>query len=145
MLNQVVLVGRLVSDPEVKETSSGTSISRITLAVPRSYKNINGEYETDFISCVLWKLMAINTKEYCRKGDIVGVKGRIESNVYEKMVIRNILLMLLLKKSLFYLIVSKIKQIIICFFIREEVVNVKFNSNNTFIFIRVHFSRAYNN
>ena len=84
MLNQVVLVGRLVSDPEVKETSSGTSISRITLAVPRSYKNINGEYETDFISCVLWKLMAINTKEYCRKGDIVGVKGRIESNVYEK-------------------------------------------------------------
>ncbi len=84
MLNQVVLVGRLVSDPEVKETSSGTSISRITLAVPRSYKNINGEYETDFISCVLWKLMAINTKEYCRKGDIVGVKGRIESSVYEK-------------------------------------------------------------
>ncbi len=84
MLNQVVLVGRLVKDPEVKETKNGTSISKVTLAVPRSYKNVNGEYETDFIDCTLWQLMAVNTKEYCKKGDIVGVKGRIESHVYEK-------------------------------------------------------------
>lgn len=84
MLNQVVLVGRLVKDPEVKETPKGTSISRVTLAVPRSYKNVNGEYETDFINCTLWKLMATNTKEYCKKGDIVGVKGRIETHTYEK-------------------------------------------------------------
>lgn len=84
MLNQVVLVGRLVKDPEVKETSNGNSVSRITLAVPRSYKNVNGEYETDFINCTLWQLVATNTKEYCKKGDIVGVKGRIESHTYEK-------------------------------------------------------------
>ena len=84
MLNQIILVGRLVRDPEVNETKNGTSISRVILAIPRSYKNINGEYETDFIDCTLWKLMATNTKEYCRKGDIVGVKGRIESRVYEK-------------------------------------------------------------
>lgn len=84
MLNQIILVGRLVRDPEVNETKNGTSISKITLAIPRSYKNVNGEYETDFIDCTLWKLMATNTKEYCHKGDIVGVKGRIESKVYEK-------------------------------------------------------------
>lgn len=83
MLNQVVLVGRLVRDPEVKKSKNGTSYSHITLAVPRSYKNVNGEYETDFIDCTLWQLMATNTKEYCKKGDIVGVKGRIESRIYE--------------------------------------------------------------
>ncbi len=84
MLNQIILVGRLVKDPEVRKAKNGTNYSHITLAVPRSYKNVNGEYETDFIDCTLWKLMATNTKEYCKKGDIVGVKGRIESKVYEK-------------------------------------------------------------
>ena len=84
MLNQVVLVGRLVKNPEVKKSKNGTKFSHITLAIPRSYKNVNGEYETDFIDCTLWQLMATNTKEYCKKGDIVGVKGRIESRVYEK-------------------------------------------------------------
>ena len=84
MLNQIILVGRLVKDPEVKKAKNGNSYSHITLAVPRSYKNVNGEYETDFIDCTLWQLMATNTKEYCKKGDIVGVKGRVESKVYEK-------------------------------------------------------------
>ena len=84
MLNQVVLVGRLVRDPEVSKSKNGASYSHITLAVPRSYKNVDGEYETDFIDCTLWQLVATNTKEYCKKGDIVGVKGRIESRVYEK-------------------------------------------------------------
>ena len=84
MLNQVVLVGRLVKDPELKETEGGNKTSRITLAVPRSYKNINGEYDTDFISCRLWNVAAENTTEYCKKGDIVGVKGRIEVSNYKK-------------------------------------------------------------
>ena len=84
MLNQIVLVGRLVRDPEVKKAKNNKTYSYITLAIPRSYKNVNGEYETDFIDCTLWQLMATNTKEYCKKGDIVGVKGRLESNTYEK-------------------------------------------------------------
>ena len=84
MLNQIILVGRLVKDPEIRKAKNGTSYSYITIAVPRSYKNVNGEYETDFIGCTLWKMMATNTKEYCKKGDILGVKGRIESKVYEK-------------------------------------------------------------
>ncbi len=79
MLNQTVLVGRLVRDPELRETDNGRKVTNITLAVPRSYKNLNGEYDTDFISCVLWKGVAESTVEYCKRGDLVGVKGRIQS------------------------------------------------------------------
>ena len=84
MLNQVVLVGRLTRDPEVSKTESNKHYSHITLAVPRSFKNINGEYDTDFIDCVLWDSVAKSTSEYCHKGDIVGVKGRIQSETLEK-------------------------------------------------------------
>ena len=78
MLNQVVIVGRLVSKPIVEENENGRKISEITLAVPRSYKNAEGIYETDFIKCTLWNGIAENTVEYCNKGDIIGVKGRLE-------------------------------------------------------------------
>lgn len=84
MLNQVVLVGRLTRDLEVNKTDSNKCYSHITLAVPRSFKNINGEYETDFIDCILWDSVAKSTSEYCHKGDIVGVKGRIQSETIEK-------------------------------------------------------------
>ncbi len=82
MLNQAVLVGRIVQDPELKETEKG-KVSNITLAVPRSFKNSKGEYDTDFISCVLWKGIAENTAEYCKKGDLVGIKGRIQTRNVE--------------------------------------------------------------
>lgn len=78
MLNQIVLVGRLVSDPEINETENGRKVSEITLAVSRSYKNSEGIYETDFIDCVLWNGIAENTSEYCKKGDIIGVKGKLQ-------------------------------------------------------------------
>ena len=83
MLNQIVIVGRLTSDPEVVKSEDGKERSQITLAVPRSYKNADGEYDTDFVDCVLWNGIATNTAEYCHKGDIVGVKGRIQTNNYE--------------------------------------------------------------
>ena len=82
MLNQAVLVGRIVREPELKETEKG-NVTNITLAVPRSFKNSNGEYDTDFISCVLWKGVAENTVEYCKKGDLVGIKGRIQTRDVE--------------------------------------------------------------
>ena len=69
MLNQVVVVGRLVDTPDVKETENGKAVSNITVAVPRSYKNENGEYETDFLDCTLWGDVAKTTYEYCKKGD----------------------------------------------------------------------------
>ena len=84
MLNQAVLVGRIVRDPELRETENGAKVSNLTLAVPRSFKNAEGEYETDFIDVTLWAHVAETTNEYCRKGDLVGVKGRIQSDSYEK-------------------------------------------------------------
>lgn len=83
MLNQIVIVGRLVRDPELRETDGGKKVTNITLAVPRSYKNLNGEYETDYIDCVLWTGIAENTTEYCKKGDILGLKGRVQTRIYE--------------------------------------------------------------
>ena len=84
MLNQAVLVGRLTRDLEVRETENGKMVSNITLAVPRPYKNEEGVYDTDFIDVTLWAGVAENTAEYCRKGDIVGVKARLQADTYEK-------------------------------------------------------------
>lgn len=83
MLNQVVIAGRLTADPVVEEVDGGKKVSSITVAVPRSYKNVDGTYDTDFIRCTLWGGIAENTCEYCKKGDIVGVKGRIQTSSYE--------------------------------------------------------------
>ena len=83
MLNNAVIVGRIVQEPELKETEKGGKLANITLAVPRSFKNSSGEYETDFINCTLWRGIAENTVEYCKKGDLVGVKGRIQTSNYE--------------------------------------------------------------
>ncbi len=83
ILNQVVLVGRLVKTPEVIEKENNKKVSYITVAVPRSFKDVNGEYQTDFINVVLFDQVAKNTSEYCKKGSIVGIKGRLQSNVVE--------------------------------------------------------------
>lgn len=86
MLNQVVLVGRLVANPNVKELETGKKVSNITLAVTRGFKNAEGEYDTDFVDVTLWDGIAENTAEYCKKGDIVGVKGRVQK-IKSKLVI----------------------------------------------------------
>lgn len=82
-MNQIILVGRLVKTPEVITTESGKNMSYITLAIPRSYKNENGEYDTDFLDCVLWNAVAENTSEYCKQGYVIGVKGRVQSRMVE--------------------------------------------------------------
>ena len=84
MLNQLVVVGRLVKDPELRKTETGRNMTNITLAVPRAYKNTNGEYDTDFIDCILWSNVAETTTEYCHKGDLLGVKGRVQTRMVEK-------------------------------------------------------------
>jgi single-strand DNA-binding protein len=83
MLNQVVLVGRLTRDLELVESEEGKN-AVLELAVPRSIKNKDAEYETDFIKCVLTGEVAKRTAEYCHKGDIVGVKGRLQVDGLEK-------------------------------------------------------------
>lgn len=83
MLNQAIFVGRLAKDPELKELDNGKKVTNIVVAVQRSYKNADGVYDTDFVDCVLWDGVASNTAEYCKKGDMVGIKGRLETNLYE--------------------------------------------------------------
>ena len=79
MLNQIVLVGRITKTPEMMENQDGSKFAIINLAVPRTFKNENGEYDTDFIDCVLWKGIAENTCNYVKKDDVVGVRGRIQN------------------------------------------------------------------
>lgn len=83
MINNVVLVGRLVADPELKEVGENGKVVNFSLAVPRSYKNSDGEYEVDFIRCNVWNKSAENMKEYCKKGDVVGIQGEIQTSNYE--------------------------------------------------------------
>ena len=83
MVNNIMLVGRLVKDPEVKELESGKKVSNITLAINRNFKNVDGVYETDFVDCVIWDGIANNVGEYCKKGDVIGVRGRLQTSLYE--------------------------------------------------------------
>ena len=77
MYNMVYAIGRLVSDPEIKETENGRKVTNITLAVPRNYKNADGIYETDFIPVTLKENLAKNVVEYCKKDDLIAIRGRI--------------------------------------------------------------------
>lgn len=83
MLNQVVLVGRMVEDPKVEKLNDGKNVTNLKLAVQRNYKNTDGIYETDFIDVTLWNEVAINTSKYCQKGDLVGIKGHLKNSSYE--------------------------------------------------------------
>ena len=83
MLNQIILVGRLTRNITVNKSENGVKVATISIAVPRSFKNVEGVYDTDFIDCVAFDTIAENTSEYCNKGDIVGVKGRIQSKIVE--------------------------------------------------------------
>ena len=78
MLNQVILVGSLLSDPKLVKLEDGKSKTEIDLVIKRAYKdNETGEYETDTIRCILWSGIAENTVEYCKAGSTVGVKARL--------------------------------------------------------------------
>lgn len=81
MINQVILVGRLVEKSEIKKLENGNEVLDITLAVPRTYKNLSGEYETDFIDIKVFNSVAGGTTEYCKQGDVVGVKGGVQSRI----------------------------------------------------------------
>lgn len=83
-MNTLMLVGRLARDVEIRKTESGKDVTTVTLAINRSYKNAEGIYETDFIDCILWDGLAININEYCKKGDLIGIRGRLQTYSYEK-------------------------------------------------------------
>lgn len=80
-MNQLILVGRLTKTPEIKK-QEGKSNCYITVAIKRQFKNSDGIYDTDFINCTVWNVIAEKVCEYCKKGDIVSVKARIQNNNY---------------------------------------------------------------
>lgn len=84
LINQIVLVGRLASDPEIIITESNRKRTTITIAIPRAFKNVEGTYDSDFIKCILWNGIAESTAEHCKKGDWVAIKGRVQTSKYEK-------------------------------------------------------------
>ena len=77
MVNQTILVGRLVDKPILEETENGRKTTTLVLAIPRRFRNDNGEYETDFIPVSLVGQTACSVNEYCKQGDLIGVRGRM--------------------------------------------------------------------
>lgn len=83
MINNVVLVGRLTRDAELRYTQSNIAVATFTLAVNRPFKNEAGEREADFINCVIWRQSAENLANWAKKGALVGITGRIQTRNYE--------------------------------------------------------------
>lgn len=83
MINNVVLVGRMTKDAELRYTPSKVAVATFTLAVNRSFKTQNGEREADFINCVIWRQPAENLANWAKKGALVGITGRIQTRNYE--------------------------------------------------------------
>ncbi|MDT2829738.1 single-stranded DNA-binding protein [Vagococcus carniphilus] len=83
MINNVVLVGRLTRDPELRFTSNGSAVASFNLAVNRNFTNQSGEREADFVNCVIWRKPAETLANYAKKGTLIGVVGRIQTRNYE--------------------------------------------------------------
>ena len=79
MLNHIVVMGRLVRDPELRRTGSGIAVASFSVAVDRDFgKNENGERETDFIDCVAWRQTGEFVSKYFTKGRMAVVSGRLQ-------------------------------------------------------------------
>ena len=83
MINNVVLVGRLTRDAELRYTQSNIAVATFTLAVNRPFKNDAGEREADFINCVIWRQAAENLANWAKKGSLIGVTGAIQTRNYD--------------------------------------------------------------
>lgn len=83
MINQVILVGRLISDIKVEKNESEKEFCKFVIATPRSFKNVDGEYDTDFIPVIAMGGIAETTAEYCKKGDLIVIRGRIQTTISE--------------------------------------------------------------
>lgn len=80
MINSAILMGRLTADPELRSTTSGTSVTRFTIAVNRYSKD--GEDKADFINVTAWRKTAEFVSKYFRKGSMIAVQGSIQTDTY---------------------------------------------------------------
>ena len=78
MLNNVVIMGRLTRDPELRRTQGGTAVTSFTMAVDRDFKSQSGEKETDFVDVVVWGKTAEFAANYFTKGRMAIVEGRLQ-------------------------------------------------------------------
>lgn len=83
MINNVVLVGRLTRDAELRYTQSNIAVATFTLAVNRPFKNEDGERDADFINCVIWRQSAENLANWAKKGSLIGITGVIQTRSYD--------------------------------------------------------------
>ena len=81
-MNKVVIIGRNVKDIELKQTTAGISVVEFSVAVKRSFKSANGEYESDFFDCIAFRNTAELISKYVKKGDMIGVDGRLQRRNY---------------------------------------------------------------
>lgn len=77
MMNQFVLVGRIVNKTKLSEDENNKKVMGITVSVPRAFKNDNGEYDNDFIDVTLYDSVAEGADNYLKNSDLVGIKGRL--------------------------------------------------------------------
>lgn len=83
MINRVILTGHLTKDPELKTTQSGLSVVQFVIGVQRRFVREDGGREADFISCVAWRKTAENIAKYFKKGQLIGLDGRIQTRSYD--------------------------------------------------------------
>jgi single-strand DNA-binding protein len=83
LINRVVLIGRLVKDPELRYTPSGVATCSFTIAVNRQFSNSQGEKEADFIQIVAWRQLAELCANYLKKGSQAGLEGRLQTRSYD--------------------------------------------------------------
>ena len=84
MLNQTLLVGRMVSKPELKQTEAGKNYASITIAVPKPYTNEKGEHEANFIDLTAWNERTVKKSDHLLKGDLVLIEASIQTRLVEK-------------------------------------------------------------
>ncbi len=83
MLNNVVLMGRLTADPELRQTASGIEVTSFSIAIDRGFVRQGEERQTDFINCVAWRQTAKFISSYFHKGSMIAVTGSIQTRNYE--------------------------------------------------------------
>ncbi|MGN1089571.1 MAG: single-stranded DNA-binding protein [Huintestinicola sp.] len=82
-INKVILMGRLTSDPELRQTTSGVSTCQFTVAITRNFAGQNGEKQSDFITVVAWRQTAEFVCRYFTKGRLILVEGELRTRTYD--------------------------------------------------------------
>lgn len=82
-MNSFIGIGRLTKDPELRYTTSNKAVASFSIAITRTYKNTEGQYEADFINCECWGQVAETLSKYTHKGDLIAVNGNIRTDKYQ--------------------------------------------------------------